>query len=256
MKILAAIDLMDGLVVRGIAGRREDYAPLRSCLATSAGPLDVARGLAEELGVHDLYVADLDAIAGSEPAWSLYEEMLSVGARLWIDAGIGNVHQARQLVDFATRHNGVTGIIVGLESIGSRERLRDVLDGVGLDGVGPAQCIFSLDLKKGQPFGAIDDWFDKRPEAIVSDAVEMGVGRIIVLDLAAVGTDQGCTTLSLCSQLRKRHPEIFIATGGGIRHADDLRQLDVAGCNAALVATALHDGRLTRGELKKISAGH
>jgi phosphoribosylformimino-5-aminoimidazole carboxamide ribotide isomerase len=33
--------------------------------------------------------------------------------------------------------------------------------------------------------------------------------------------------------------------GGGVRDEDDLRRLADAGCDGVLVATALHDGRLT-----------
>jgi hypothetical protein len=36
-----------------------------------------------------------------------------------------------------------------------------------------------------------------------------------------------------------------IVAGGGVRSAADLRSLSAAGCDAALVASALHDGRLT-----------
>ena len=77
---------------------------------------------------------------------------------------------------------------------------------------------------------------------------------MIVLDLARVGTGQGVGTLSLCRQLRALWPEINLVAGGGVRNLADLHDLQESGCHAALVASALHDGRLTRDILA--DAGH
>jgi phosphoribosylformimino-5-aminoimidazole carboxamide ribotide isomerase len=38
---------------------------------------------------------------------------------------------------------------------------------------------------------------------------------------------------------------VAIYAGGGVRDGDDLRALEAAGATGALVATALHDGRIT-----------
>src|SRR5262249_17293130 len=83
-RILGVLDLMRGVVVRGIAGRREQYAPVVSRLCSSARPAEVARALVEQLGLTELYLADLDAIPGAEPAWPVYEQIRAAGASLWI----------------------------------------------------------------------------------------------------------------------------------------------------------------------------
>jgi phosphoribosylformimino-5-aminoimidazole carboxamide ribotide isomerase len=70
-----------------------------------------------------------------------------------------------------------------------------------------------------------------------------------VLDLAGVGMDAGVAALALCRQLRQKHPQLELISGGGVRGREDLHALAEAGCNAALVASALHDGRLTAGDL-------
>lgn len=245
MKVFAAIDLKGGVVVRGIGGRRDEYAPLQSCLAESAQPPEVASGLADGLGIRDLYVADLDAIAGAQPSWALFEELIASDRLLWIDAGVADVDRGSRLKEFSDRCPEVTGIIVGLESIGSGERLRQLCEAVD-----PRRLVFSLDLKAGRPLGAIDDWGDADAMTIVRDVIELGIRRLIVLDLAAVGEEAGCTTLELCRSLRSEFPEVEIASGGGVRNCDDLRALADAGCHAALVASALHDGGLSRDDLR------
>ena len=60
-----------------------------------------------------------------------------------------------------------------------------------------------------------------------------------------VGMNDGVGTERLCRDLRSADPDLQIIAGGGIRSAGDLRSLETAGCDAALVASALHDGRLS-----------
>ncbi|MEX2558660.1 MAG: HisA/HisF-related TIM barrel protein, partial [Pirellulales bacterium] len=63
------------------------------------------------------------------------------------------------------------------------------------------------------------------------------------------GMDAGVAALALCRELRQRHQQLELVSGGGVRGLQDLRALAEAGCDAALVASALHDGRLTAGDL-------
>jgi phosphoribosylformimino-5-aminoimidazole carboxamide ribotide isomerase len=46
-----------------------------------------------------------------------------------------------------------------------------------------------------------------------------------------------------------------LLAGGGVRSLDDLRQLSRIGCDGALIATALHDGRLTAADVAAASVG-
>jgi phosphoribosylformimino-5-aminoimidazole carboxamide ribotide isomerase len=74
--------------------------------------------------------------------------------------------------------------------------------------------------------------------------MELGVRRMIVLDLARVGVGEGVGTEDLCRQMRAADQNLEIIAGGGVRGRDDLKRLADAGCDAALVASALHDGRI------------
>ena len=62
-EILPDLDLMGGVVVRGVAGRRDSYQPISSRLVDSAEPIQVARAFQEQLGLDRLYVADHGATA-------------------------------------------------------------------------------------------------------------------------------------------------------------------------------------------------
>ena len=101
MFVLPVIDLLNGIVVRGVAGQRSQYQPLRSMLTASAQPLDVARSLRSTFGFTEIYLADLDAILHERPNWSSYRELVDDGFHLRIDAGIRDVEQSlrvRQMV--------------------------------------------------------------------------------------------------------------------------------------------------------------
>ena len=63
MRIIPVLDVMGGIVVRAVAGRRSEYRPLVSKLTTSVEPAEVARTLLAKSGADELYVADLDAIS-------------------------------------------------------------------------------------------------------------------------------------------------------------------------------------------------
>jgi phosphoribosylformimino-5-aminoimidazole carboxamide ribotide isomerase len=78
---------------------------------------------------------------------------------------------------------------------------------------------------------------------VASRAANAGVGAVIVLDLARVGTGAGLD-FALIARVRESTPGQMLLAGGGVRGYEDLARLADAGCDGALVATALHDGRL------------
>ena len=86
--VLPVIDLKRGQVVHAIAGNREQYAPLRSQIVDSIHPGRVAKAVCEYVACRDLYVADLDAIAGHAPDYNSYAAIENAGAEIWLDAGV------------------------------------------------------------------------------------------------------------------------------------------------------------------------
>src|SRR5947207_10060673 len=140
--ILPVLDLMQGQVVRGIAGRRDEYRPIVSKLVDSAEPLAVARAFREQFGFDEFYLADLDAIQGRAPALEVYRRLQQAGFRLWIDAG---VRTSRDATVGALIAADVEGIIVGLESVEGPDELRAITDHASVK-----RTVFSLALKHGK----------------------------------------------------------------------------------------------------------
>jgi phosphoribosylformimino-5-aminoimidazole carboxamide ribotide isomerase len=241
MRIVPVLDLMNGQVVRGIAGRRREYRPVVSRLTASSAPRDVARAFADHLGLRELYLADLDAIGGAEPAWGTCAGLREDGFRLWVDAGVRSAGRARQLAA-----EGVETVVVGLETVAGPDALAEVIQALG------ARAVFSLDLRDGRPLGELGGWAGAEAWAIASLVVTLGARRLLVLDLARVGVGGGTGTEALCARVAATWPEVELSAGGGVRGPDDLRRLAVCGVRVALVASALHDGALMRADVEAL----
>lgn len=259
LRVVPVIDLLHGQVVRGIAGNRAAYQPIKSQLAPDASPAAVAAAFAS-LGFSETYVADLDAIAGRPINGAAYTAIRRAGlAHLAIDAGINSTAAAASLLEAAanaapsaaeTDSGAETSVVCGLESLPSPQRLGELLALLG-----PRRLIFSLDLKAGKPLNDAADWAGRTPLEIAQAALAMGVQRLIVLDLADVGTAGGTRTEHLVRAILARHEGVELWAGGGVRCRDDLLRLQDWGVAAVLVASALHDGRLGPADLPGFIGG-
>jgi phosphoribosylformimino-5-aminoimidazole carboxamide ribotide isomerase len=245
MRVIAVLDLMRGAVVRGVAGERQTYRPIESRLTRETSPAGVAAALLDALPQRALYVADLDAIAGGEPNWAAYESIAALDVRLWVDAGAGDAARCRRLAEFGVAGGSLDYVVVGLESLAAPAALAAACSALGAD-----RAVFSLDLKAGAPLCDAANWANKTAMEIADDAVAAGFRRMIVLDLSGVGMGQGVAAVELCRKLHQRHRDVELISGGGVRGLADLRALADAGCGAALVASALHDGRLTAADIE------
>lgn len=244
MRVIPVIDLKSGTVVRAVGGKREVYQPVQSVISEDASPESVAAGLANRLGAREVYVADLDAIAGGEPAWDLYATIADAGLRLWVDAGIDGVDRAQKLARYRMAGEPLHGVIVGLESLAGPRALTEIADRVNVE-----TLVFSLDLYLGRPLhGAADSHWGFAAQAAQS-AIESGIRRIIVLDLARVGMGGGTGTESLCRQLHEAYPAVELISGGGLSSLRHIEKQSTVGCRGVLVGSALHDGRLTAEQL-------
>jgi phosphoribosylformimino-5-aminoimidazole carboxamide ribotide isomerase len=246
MRLVPVVDLRSGQAVRAVAGlRRDEYPPLESALAEQPGLRGLAAGLAA-IGPTAVYVADLDALEGRPPNEAAYRVLGQSGAALWIDAGLRSLREAQRLIEACGEGAPSCHVIAALETIPSPQVLAELVALVGRE-----RLIFSLDLRHGQPLCGIG-WGAGDPLAVAAVALETGVRRMIVLDLAAVGSACGTPTLDLCRQLRASSPSnLQLITGGGVRGLADLEALAAAGCDAALVGATLHSGRITAAEFRR-----
>jgi phosphoribosylformimino-5-aminoimidazole carboxamide ribotide isomerase len=233
------LDLKGGRAVHARGGRREQYDAVESRLTPRRGDaLALARAYRDALGLRELYVADLDAIAGGAPQLAFVRSLAAPSVSLWLDAGTATPDQAQQLV-----RQGASRVVVGLETLPSFDALAAIVEAVGA-----RRVAFSLDLRDGQPLARSPDLVPREkgsdvPIALAERAASAGASTVIVLDLARVGTASGLD-LELIRRLRRALSRVELVAGGGVRDRADLEALADAGADAALVATALHEGRV------------
>ncbi len=238
MRIIPVLDFLGSKVVRGVAGRRDQYRPVQSRLVESSEALSVARAIRGEFGLSHLYVADLDAILDSRPNYALLKSLCDDRFTLLVDAGLRHSEQADPILDA-----GVEQVVAGLETLERPNELARLLSRYGA-----SRIVFSLDLRDGQTLSTNSAWPDI-PFDVARLVLDAGCTQLIVLDIAQVGTANGVSTLGLCDQIRHAFPKVSLITGGGVRSIADLRSLEQARIDGALVASALHDGSLTRSDL-------
>jgi HisA/HisF family protein len=244
MRIVPVLDLLGSQVVRGVAGRRDEYRPLQTRLVEGSDGAAVARAIRREFGLSQFYVADLDAILHRRVNQSILEGLCADRFSLLVDAGIRRCEEAGPLFEI-----GVDQVVAGLETLVSPKVLADLIRQYGA-----ARIVFSLDLRDGRSLASSSEWPADDPFEIAQCAIDAGCNQLIVLDIARVGTGGGVPTLALCKQIRSNFPTVTILTGGGVRGIEDLLTLERARIDGVLIASALHDGSLAPSDLSAFGA--
>ena len=239
MQIIPVIDIRNGIAVRAVAGERSRYGPLQGRLTDSVEPAAVLKALRRDFGIPLCYIADLDAIERQQPNRCLIAEMVRTSVALIVDAGATTVEQIEALLEI-----GVRQVVLASESMHDLRQLEALVTQFE-----PGSLIFSVDLKHGELLVRDSAWHGKSPLDLARFVIERGIRQLIVLDLAAVGTGRGVPTLKSCQDIRRISPDIRIISGGGVDSAQCVAEAAQAGLDGLLIASALHDGRLTASDL-------
>ncbi|MFM7150357.1 MAG: HisA/HisF-related TIM barrel protein, partial [Gemmataceae bacterium] len=231
MKIRSVIDLKKGLVVLGKGGNRTAYQPVKSILANSVNPVELAIAFRDRLGLNRLYLADLDSIGGGIPNVDLYQQLADMGIDLWIDAGV-------KMSDDANPISKIGTVVAGLETLVGPDELEKLQRKLC------NKLVFSLDHRQGIPLGWGRSTFD-----VACQAVTLGIRNILLLDLARVGSGEGTGTEDLCRLLLREIPDLHLSVGGGVCSVEEINRLRDIGVEEVLIASALHNGSITREDL-------
>jgi HisA/HisF family protein len=231
--VIPVIDVAHGQVVRAVKGKRSSYKPIETPLSPSPDPAEIALGLARIFPFRKLYVADLDGIEGrgrNTHLVPILSQALS-RAEIWIDAGTGSRGAARAILAAP-----VATLVVGTESIETVRVWQEIA------AEAPSRTILSLDYRQGEFMG---------PEAMLNDS-SLWPSRIIVMTLDRVGANAGPDFDRLGDVVARAKGRSVYAAGGIRDRADleDIRKLGVAG---ALVATALHSGKISADDIKSVA---
>jgi phosphoribosylformimino-5-aminoimidazole carboxamide ribotide isomerase len=211
-------------VVHAVRGQRDRYQPVQSRLCSGSDPMRIVQAFLDLYPFNTLYIADLDAIRGSgnnntDCINALIKRF--AGLAFWIDNGSWGEISYR---------NPAT-MVIGSETGISPEQMQKLLASL------PA-AVLSLDFMDGKFLG----------DAALLRQPEIWPQHIIIMNLSRVGTATG-PDIELFNKTKSIATDKYILNAGGIRSTDDLYALNAAGCAGVLVATALHDGYITGGDI-------
>ena len=209
---------MHGVVVRAQGGDRAAYAPIGTPLARSSDPVDVARGYLTLYPFRRLYVADLDGIEGRERCTGILARLRAELPliELWVDNGMSKREDC----------SAFAGLDLGRLVLGSESQSDPALP-LASGGV------LSLDFR-GETFLG--------PRALL-DEPDLWPQDVIVMTLARVGARQGPTWSALQrSGSGRRAAGCLLREGSGTSPTS--WRCATSGAAGALVASALHDGRI------------
>lgn len=229
---------MNGVVVHAVGGERGNYKPLQSTLTRSVDPVDVGRAF-KILGFSELYVADIDAILDCSMDFQTFKSIVDeTGLSLIVDAGITSIDRAQRLFE-----SGVSKIVIGTETLQNKNFVAESVEQFGCD-----RMLLSLDLKGEEVL--VKQGFDgcREPVCLLNEFQSMGVSQVIVLDLLRVGSGEGINFGFLKRIIDEFNFDVYV--GGGVRDISDLITLRPLGIIGALVATALHTGKISIEDLR------
>jgi HisA/HisF family protein len=241
LKVIPVVDILNGIVVHAVRGKRTEYQPLQSVLSKSVEPLEVAKAF-RSLGFTDLYIADLDAIVDCSTNFQSLKKIFDeTGIKLWVDAGVTSIERAKKLLD-----SGVSKLIIGTETLQKKSFVSEAATLFGRKKV-----VISLDLKGEKILVKLGFDGCNSPMCLLKDFKQMGISQVIVLDLSRVGSGEGINIDFLKRVIAEVNIDVYV--GGGVRDINDLLELRNMGVKGALVATALHSGRISVDGLKHMN---
>jgi len=230
VKLVPVIDLLRGEVVHARRGERAAYRAIQSRLCIGAEPVTVVHALLALHPFQTLYVADLDAIQGAGNHNITLAQIRAAFPKLelWVDNGIsGN----RSLSEWLATDLGSP--VIGSESLRHEGAVREVVAQLRGKSAESTSWVLSLDFRADAFLGPVN---------LLEDA-SLWPGRVLAMNLARVGSQLG-PDLQLIERLVRMAPGGEVFAAGGVREGSDLEAAAAAGAAGALIATALHDGRI------------
>ncbi len=231
MQVIPVIDLKGGTVVHARMGQRDHYRPIETPLARGSDPVDVVDGLMALHPFTTLYVADLDAIPGTGDNRAALRRVTKAfpALTLWVDSGIADFDAAADWL-----HQGLGHLVLGSETQSDATLAYQLADN--------QRVMLSLDFR-GNDF--------QGPPALLAQT-EAWPQRVIAMTLHRVGSGAG-PDLDRLAAVKATAATRDVYAAGGVRDGNDLRALEHAGIAGALVASGLHDGRITAADLRRLA---
>ncbi|MDP3780569.1 MAG: 1-(5-phosphoribosyl)-5-[(5-phosphoribosylamino)methylideneamino]imidazole-4-carboxamide isomerase [Nitrosopumilaceae archaeon] len=235
MKIIPAVDLMEGKVVRLFKGKPEEKTIYND------DPIKIAKKW-EIDGADLIHLVDLDATLGRGSNWELCKKIVKeVSIPVQVAGGLRNESTITEALNIASK------VVVGTLAFKSKRILQKLLSNFGND-----RIVISVDHVDGNI--VVNGWQKNTGINLIegiNDFLEIGVSEFLLTNVNRDGTLQGPDLDFLQKACNIKNTKIIAS--GGISKLDDIIQ--VKNCNAygIILGKALYENKISIKEAKKIA---
>ncbi len=237
MKIIPAIDLLDGQVVRLQKG---DYAKKT---VYNHNALDEATKF-KTAGFSHIHVVDLNgAKSGRFENLPIIRSIINeIGLSVQTGGGVRSRKDIDTLLDA-----GLNGIICSSMVVKKPEEwLKAITDH-------PDKMILGLDLKDGKlAFGGWLETSDKLIEEFLNPMIDAGLKTVLSTDIARDGMLNG-PNIEMYRDLQTRFPSLNWIASGGVSKLEDLVQIQSNGMHGVVVGKAYYEGHIRLDEMMNLN---
>lgn len=231
LQIVPVIDIKAGQVVLAKQGQRHCYRPLSTPLCQSSQIDDVINAYLNVYCFTRIYIADLDALMNTGNNHDLINKLFNRYPEInfMIDSG-----SVQPLYTPSLRQQFTP--IIATESIVEQDliKLKQQTE----------NFILSLDFSsQDTPMG----------DSCLYSSPRLWPKQLILMTLGLVGKNSGPDLIKL-AHYRQAYPQHEFIAAGGIRDIKDLLQLKTIGIKTALVASALHHGKLSSEDIQQLNS--
>ena len=235
MKIIPAIDLMEGKVVRLFKGKPEQKT------IYSNDPVKIAKKW-EDAGADLIHLVDLDATLGRGSNWELCKKIIK---ELLIPVQIAGGLRDESTIDKAL--SIATKVVIGTLAFKNKQTLKKLLSNFGND-----RIIISVDHINGKI--VVDGWQKNTGTNLIdgiNDLLETGFSEFLLTNVNRDGTLEGPDLDFLKKTCSINGTKII--SSGGISKLDDIKQ--VKNCNAygVILGKALYENKISIQEAQKLA---
>jgi phosphoribosylformimino-5-aminoimidazole carboxamide ribotide isomerase len=232
MKVIVAVDIMGGSVVRLVKGDPANK------VAYSNDPLETAKKW-EVVGADMLHVVDLDAAFSSGSNFELVAKIAeAISIPVQVAGGIRSLEKAEEMLSIASK------VVIGTMAYSEPEVIRKLVK----KNVG--RIIISIDQIDGMVM--VKGWRESTG-TIVADAISqfhaIGVDEFLLTSIDRDGTLQGPDIKTLSEAAVSAR----IIASGGIASVEDVIRIRSAGCSSVIIGKAIYDGKVSIEKVKAIA---
>ncbi len=226
-EVVPAVDVQDGRVVQLVGGERGTGKRY-------GDPVEAAERWVEA-GARTLHLVDLDgAFEGERANAEAIDAVRSaVGVDVQLGGGIRTYGDAAGLLD-----RGVDRVILGTAAVEDPDLVAELAEDY------PDGVLVSLDARGGEV--VVDGWTAGTgldPAEAAARYAELGAAGILFTDVDVEGRLEGVRTDAVSRLVEA--VDVPVIASGGVGTVEDVVALRDAGAAAAVVGTALYEGRFT-----------